>query len=160
MNTCKACGETKGDDEFYISDNGRCKECIKSRVRSNRAKNADYYRAYDAMRFKRDPWRLEGNLKRQATPEYREEKKKTTRKWLDNNPEKRSAHLMVQNAVNRGEIIKPSSCSICGRNDCRIHGHHTDYSKPLEVMWLCPKCHMDQHRKEHDFEALGIKVND
>lgn len=44
-------------------------------------------------------------------------------------------------AVRRGKIIKPTSCSICGKTDCIIDGHHKDYNKPLKVIWCCRFCH-------------------
>ena len=27
-----------------------------------------------------------------------------------------------------------------------LHGHHEDYSQPLEVVWLCAPCHGLRHR--------------
>ena len=34
-----------------------------------------------------------------------------------------------------------------------VHGHHDDYYKPLEVRWLCPKCHMERHREMKDGDS-------
>lgn len=55
----------------------------------------------------------------------------------------------VAKALRVGELEKPSNCSGCGRNeyDVFIEGHHPDYSKPLEVVWLCKECHLSEHRK-------------
>lgn len=36
----------------------------------------------------------------------------------------------------------------CG-TDKNVHGHHHDYSKPLDVEWLCSTCHGIEHRKPH-----------
>lgn len=33
------------------------------------------------------------------------------------------------------------SCASCGRP----HGHHPDYSRPLDVVWLCDKHHKEVH---------------
>lgn len=49
-------------------------------------------------------------------------------------------------AVRSGRIAKPSSCQDCGRSDLVIHGHHHDYAKPLEVVWVCRLCHSRLHR--------------
>ena len=44
--------------------------------------------------------------------------------------------------VKRGKILKPQICSIerCTNND--IEAHHNDYTKPLEVQWLCREHHI------------------
>ena len=43
-----------------------------------------------------------------------------------------------------GTLIRPTVCSECGQGG-KIYGHHTDYTKPLEVVWLCVKCHIKAH---------------
>ena len=39
--------------------------------------------------------------------------------------------------------LKQKPCEICGINDVVMH--HDDYSKPLEVRWLCIKHHRSIH---------------
>src|SRR5208283_5739373 len=56
------------------------------------------------------------------------------------NPEKIAAKQMVNKAVKDGSLIKSGTCEKCGASG-RIEGHHPDYSKPMEVVWLCPPCH-------------------
>lgn len=46
--------------------------------------------------------------------------------------------------IKRGKIIK-QPCKICG--DLNVQAHHNDYSKPLEVEWLCPTHHIEEHKK-------------
>lgn len=48
-------------------------------------------------------------------------------------------------AIRTGELVRPANCSECG-TDCKPHGHHEDYEKPLEVVWLCKPCHTNRHR--------------
>lgn len=51
----------------------------------------------------------------------------------------------VQVAIKSGRLVKPTNCSKCGRDDMRIEGHHKDYAKPLDVVWLCTSCHQKGH---------------
>lgn len=58
-------------------------------------------------------------------------------------PEKYRARRLLQGAVEKGKIAKPESCQQCARilGKRFIHGHHSDYSRPFDVQWLCAKCH-------------------
>jgi hypothetical protein len=68
---------------------------------------------------------------------------KAKKRWLARNADKRAAHVILGNAVRDGRIEK-MPCEVCGSKK-RIHGHHDDYGKPLEVRWLCPRHHAEVH---------------
>ena len=59
-------------------------------------------------------------------------------------PEEQKARWTLTNALRSGKLVKADACSKCGK-DGLIDGHHPDYSKPLEVLWLCRRCHTDEH---------------
>lgn len=67
------------------------------------------------------------------------------RTWDHLNPQKRQAHKQVQKAIRKGELIK-LPCQRCGTAN-GVQAHHDDYSKPLDVMWLCPPHHKQRHRE-------------
>ena len=64
------------------------------------------------------------------------------------------AQNILEKAIEKGVIQRKTHCELCGytgtMKDGRtaIQAHHSDYSKPLEVMWLCQKCH-HQWRKDN-----------
>lgn len=58
----------------------------------------------------------------------------------DKNKEKQLIRWKVWHAVKIGKIIKPLSCEHCKQTK-KLQGHHTDYKKPLIVIWLCSTCH-------------------
>jgi len=64
------------------------------------------------------------------------------KKWRERNPQKTRAHWIVSNAIKYGKL-KRLPCEKCGNN--KSHAHHADYSKPLEIKWLCHKCHWIEH---------------
>lgn len=51
------------------------------------------------------------------------------------------ARRILQRAVRAGRVPKPKDCDRCRTETDQLHGHHEDYCKPLDVMWLCPSCH-------------------
>ena len=54
------------------------------------------------------------------------------------------AHYIVRRTIVAGLLIRPSQCSACNTL-CYPDGHHADYTKPLEVEWLCNSCHKKVH---------------
>jgi len=55
------------------------------------------------------------------------------------------ARHKIEYAVRAGLLEKPHNCSYCGCEK-RLHAHHPDYRKPLDVIWLCSECHMKWHK--------------
>lgn len=47
--------------------------------------------------------------------------------------------------LRRGKIIK-QPCEVC--NSLDVEAHHNDYSKPLEIKWLCRKHHIELHNTQ------------
>lgn len=68
-------------------------------------------------------------------------------KWQETNKTKVRAEKLLQYAVNKG-YIKRKPCKICKAK--KTHAHHPDYSKPLEVVFLCPLHHRQLHIKLKD----------
>lgn len=120
---CCGCRKIKPPILFYESDYHKdgfspsCKDCRKQ---------------YESDR--RQEKKKELNLKRKET--------------IIKDPIKHNARRGLEMAVRNGTIIKPPCCSSCERSTQKdlLHGHHEDYSKPLEVDWFCPRCHGIRHR--------------
>jgi ribosomal protein S27AE len=150
MKECFKCGATKPLTEFYkhkqMADGhlNKCKDCAKSDVRQNRDKNLEYYREYDRTRHREDPCRRAYSLAQSAAwrRENPERSAELALAWQKRNPEKRSAHIKVGNAIRSGKLVK-GLCEVCGSSN--VHAHHDDYSKPLDVRWLCPEHHSAEH---------------
>ena len=70
------------------------------------------------------------------------------REWARRNAAKRAAHVAVGNAIRDGKLVK-GLCELAG-DDCsgEVQAHHDDYSKPLEVRWLCVGHHGVEHHEE------------
>lgn len=67
---------------------------------------------------------------------------KASKKSYKLHPEKWRARAKIRYAVKVGKI-KKQSCEKCGEK--KVQAHHTDYSKPLEVNWLCHIHHRQIH---------------
>ena len=125
-----------------------CKACRRNRYATNRSSEIKYALDYVAANAETvyPKKRLYNKLHRtQPTPEARRINRLAA---IRRNPEKHAARRALRRAVKLGRIAKPDSCSACLKSlpPAKIHGHHEDYSKPLEVVWLCADCHGKQHR--------------
>ena len=126
--TCFKCNRELDVCEFYKHPNmkdgrlGKCKLCTKDDVSKNYHKNKEHYTRYDKERYASDPKR------RRAVESRSKEKKK--------------ASSMINVRVQRGTMTR-GSCEICGKE--RACGHHEDYAKPLDVVWLCYRHHAQLH---------------
>lgn len=71
------------------------------------------------------------------------------------------AQAILENAVRYGKLLNPEKCSSCGSSDrftdgrTAIQGHHDDYNKPLDVRWLCQRCHHEWHKHNEPIRYTG-----
>lgn len=65
------------------------------------------------------------------------------------------AQNLVETAIQQGVMQRKTHCEQCGQSGqfkngrTSIQAHHDDYNKPLEVRWLCQKCHHAWHKKHN-----------
>lgn len=132
-----------------------CKECRKERYpkkdstikmnrfglsRRNGEKEKDFQNRIEKERSKR---------RQEAYRRYRERNRaklsQRTIKWQHENPEKveliRRSGYEVRKAIKKGLLTRPDTCEWCGKKHKNIDAAHHDYSKPLDVKWLCRRCH-------------------
>lgn len=106
---------------------GKCKECTKKDASAHRMANLEVARAYDKSR---------ANL-----PHRRALASRVMSAWKAAFPERREAHHKVAYALRTGALTK-QPCWVCGLNAV---AHHPDYSRPLDVVWLCQPHHKQAH---------------
>lgn len=106
----------------------KCKECTKRDVARR------YYSACGNAACKAY------ERKRHQTPERRKAKSRYAATYRSRNPEKRKAQHKINNGIRDGKITR-QPCEICGA--AKAEAHHDDYGKPLDVRWLCFRCHRE-----------------
>jgi len=65
---------------------------------------------------------------------------------------KTSIYAEIKKKITSGEIIK-KPCEVCGNS--KSQGHHEDYSKPFDLVWLCVRHHSDRHIHLRNAKTLG-----
>lgn len=60
-------------------------------------------------------------------------------------PVQKRAWNVIANRRRRGKL-HPQPCEVCGAAPAQVH--HDDYTKPLEVRWLCLPHHLEHHQRE------------
>lgn len=142
MKICFKCKKRKALTEFYkhskMADGhlNKCKECTKRDVKKNYATKPEYYRAYEKTPKRRSASYARAKSYAQ-TAAGKAAHARATKAYRLKYPERYKANTMLNNAVRDGRVIKPAG----------MHGHHEDYSKPLQVQWLTPHEHVHHHIK-------------
>lgn len=124
MKRCPACGEVKALDDFgrnAATSNGARSYCRPCDNADNRVRQREY--------VKTDRFRSLQSVRRK-------------KEWKNGKSKARQFTLL---AVHFGLLVK-HPCEQCG--SIKVQAHHEDYSKPLDVRWLCVAHHGEAHRKE------------
>jgi len=125
MKLCSRCKEMKSEDEFYSKWDAPdglypyCKECAKAAAKKWSRDNPEKRKIIRDRNRKSTPWQFD--------------------KYKSENQGKIKCRDTVNQLIDKGELIR-KDCEICGKK--RADAHHSDYSKPLQIKWLCHEHHM------------------
>jgi hypothetical protein len=123
---CHACKAQQNKD--WMLRTGRTERHRTGKCRcGNEFASYSTYQCVDCYRKYRD--------KQRQNPEFRERTFKV------------DVRLFTRNCIKSGVLIK-EPCKVCGTNE-NIEAHHDDYSKPLDIIWLCRHHHRELHKNSH-----------
>lgn len=148
VKTCFKCSTTKPLSEFYthpqMADGhlNKCKACAcadtADRLRRKALDPVWLESEYERHRLKQRRARANGTAYI-PTPE---KKRLIEQRYYEKYPERKRAHRAVNNALRNGRL-KRKPCEVCA--SVHSEAHHDDYSRPLDVKWLCPAHHHARH---------------
>jgi len=117
---------------------------VKESQKKWKDKNPENIRKNSKLYYQRHPERCK-QRSREWCENNREQTVVLSRRWKQQNPEKVKAHNLLMYAIRKGDIV-PQPCEVC--HSTNAQGHHADYHKPYEVIWLCPLHHKEIHQTE------------
>ncbi len=91
-------------------------------------------------------------------PQQYEQQKEMSRAWKKAHPERHAELARAYRARNREKtaaqnrlnyairqgLLARQPCRLCAATE-KVHAHHDDYGRPLDVDWLCFRCHKSAH---------------
>jgi hypothetical protein len=146
--------------ENYRQEN---REILRKKGNENYKKNPEKYLELGRISYHRHKEEIAKRRKiKRSSPEAREKENLRQNEWRKQNKEKYgayvrkwqkanrikiNAHAKVHRAVENGTLIRGIKCEECGTGKGKMEGHHEDYNKPLQLIWLCRLCHANKTSK-------------
>jgi len=140
---CYNCKCTKLMSEFNKNSSKKDGLCVWCRSCSSEGNKKHHKQTYETN-CKNPEWiekRRSYPVSHVPTKEY---SRKAAAKYRLINRDKVKARLLTDYEIRAGRITR-MPCEVCGDNI--TEAHHDDYSKPLDIRWLCKKHHAEHHRK-------------
>lgn len=143
------------DKEYGVLYRSLNKEREKERKKQWREQNALHCAEYQKQHYlkNRDAY-LQKEKERRSTKAGKLQRILLNRKYRVKYPIKYRARDMLNDAIRRGKITR-HPCYVCG-SSINVHGHHEDYLKPLEVIWLCVRHHQERHKEAQSHAKVMI----
>lgn len=143
MKICVKCKQNRDLSRYYKRPRNKkdgltntCKDCYNLKERA--------LKEADPERFRKKDLAYRAKHKADILRKMRE-------KGAKNRHKNRARHLLKYH-IKSGKIIR-KPCEVCFNQ--KSEGHHEDYSKPLEVIWLCRRHHARRHE---ELKTLGVKL--
>jgi ribosomal protein S27AE len=143
MVKCPDCGQLWEKTSKRRSN--RCAPCRSIFEKAYRARRKAEGRPIVSTKMPRE-YHVEYEKAYYSRPEIKIHRAALQRSYV-RDPERRVRHearWKVRRALLAGRL-KRRPCEVCG--ETRVDAHHDDYTKPLDVRWLCRRHHFEHHSK-------------
>jgi len=149
MQTCNKCFKELPLTEFHkhpgfpLGVRKTCKACACANSKKWYEENREHHlEVCKEWQKNNRPKILENKRKARA-----ERKKRMEIEYTKTHSDRIKARQRLGYLLYTGEVKKLDHCQVCGCHSEEIEGHHYDYKKPGEVIWVCKSCHGWIHRK-------------
>lgn len=143
---CKKCGMCKLFSDYY-KGHAICKICFNKKIKE-RPKSEKRRLAHNKANVKYRKEHKDKDLASKKAYKKTEKGKLSERRYYKSKmkriPEKMRARKLINTHIERGKLFRLSYCQNC-KNKTKTEAHHKDYKKPLDVIFLCHKCHRLLH---------------
>lgn len=184
MKKCSKCGQMFPEESFYKS--GRpgglaaackkchgtkvitCKVCSKkfvgktgAKLCSDRCRRLDRPQTFKICTYCKKEFGPVSHLSRVYCSQSCKILSQTTGKtsYRVTSREARYAQSLVAYYVRVGRLTRPNMCEICKSVGNRIEASHSDYSKPLDIRWLCISCHRKLDKKSPKGVTKAVPIH-
>ena len=148
---CIKCQSDKTPNSFYRDRSTKdglstyCKNCRSIDQKKHYNKNKELYKQKSQEYYQKNKEKIKKRNSdwRKNNPEKHQIQTETYRQKY---PERRVGYNKTMYDVRSGKIDRPDKCSFCGK-ECVPEGHHKDYNRPTELIWLCVQCHTNIHNR-------------
>jgi hypothetical protein len=65
------------------------------------------------------------------------------------------ARKIATKFIKLGKLERSKNCHLCNAEKF-TEAHHTDYGRPIDVMWLCDSCHGLAHREDSVYNPKNV----
>ncbi len=140
MKTCAGCNQVKPNLDFRTRASAPhllqslCKRCESEKARAYKKTPAGAHAQSAAEAQYRRSQKGKDALKRSKQVQR------------ERNPGRLAARVALNRALASGQMVKWPACAMPSCCETRVEAHHADYSRPLDVIWLCKKHHSAAHK--------------
>lgn len=169
MNTCEFCGrEFKNKGALaqhrrwaHISPRTHCPKGHpyddENTIWGTRRDGCRYRKCAACVRLLWEKRKDQYTRNRRGNPEEAQRQKAREYARRQRWPERYKARMAVFTALRNGTLVRSEACERCGAEDVPLDASHDDYSRPLDVEWLCRPCHGAKDRKRNPIRPPAYK---